>query len=61
MQNPITGHMPAAVGTRQEYVFERVNFGHVIAFYMLFTRAQIAADSGTSVTCNALSDSTPLT
>ena len=47
--------------TRQECVFERVKFGRVIAFYMLFTRAQSAADADTSVTRTALSDSTPLT
>ena len=46
---------------RQECVVERVEFGRVIAFYMLFTRAQSAADAGTSVTRTALSDSTPLT
>ena len=46
---------------RQECVFERVKFGRVIAFYMLFTRAQSAADADTSVTRTALSDSTPLT
>ena len=34
--------------TRQECVFERVKFGRVIAFYMLFTRAQSAADADTS-------------
>ena len=48
-------------GTRQECVFERVKFGRVIAFYMLFTRAQSAADADLSVTRTALSDSTPLT
>ena len=47
--------------TRQECVFERVKFGRVIAFYMLFTRAQSAADADLSVTRTALSDSTPLT
>ena len=47
--------------TRQECVFERVKFGRVIAFYMLFTRAQSAEDADTSVTRTALSDSTPLT
>ena len=47
--------------TRQECVFERVKFGRVIAFYMLFTRAQSATDADTSVTRTALSDSTPLT
>ena len=47
--------------TRQQRVFERVNFGRVVAFYMLFTRAQSAADADTSVTRTALSDSTPLT
>ena len=46
---------------RQECVFERVKFGRVIAFYMLFTRAQSAADADLSVTRTALSDSTPLT
>ena len=51
----------AQAGTRQECVFERVKFGRVIAFYMLFTRAQSAADADTSVTRTALSDSTPLT
>ena len=49
------------IGCRQECVFERVEFGRVIAFYMLFTRAQSAADADTSVTRTALSDSTPLT
>ena len=34
-------------GTRQECVFEQVKFGRVIAFYMLFTRAQSAADADT--------------
>ena len=33
---------------RQECIFERVKFGRVIAFDMLFTRAQSAADAGTS-------------
>ena len=46
---------------RQECVFERVKFGRVIAFYMLFARAQSAADADLSVTRTALSDSTPLT
>ena len=46
---------------RQECVFERVKFGRVIAFCMLFTRAQSAAEADTSVTRTALSDSTPLT
>ena len=46
---------------RQECVFERVKSGRVIAFYMLFTRAQSAADADLSVTRTALSDSTPLT
>ena len=33
---------------RQECVFERVKFGRIIALYMLFTRAQGAADADTS-------------
>ena len=46
---------------RQECIFERVKLGRVIAFDMLFTRAQSAADADLSVTQTALSDSTPLT
>ena len=52
MQNPITGRMRAAARTRQRCVFERVKFGRVIAFYMLFTRAQSAADTDTPLDAN---------
>ena len=61
MQNPITGRIPGAVGTRQECVSERVKLGRVLAFYMLVSRAPRAADADLSVTRTALSDSTPLT
>ena len=61
IQNTRTGRKRGAARTRQECILERVKFGRVIAFYMLFTRGQSAADADHSVTRTALSDSTPLT